>query len=146
MDAEGCEICHREAADVEPPGGWVARTAWWSVCVASGFEVPGWLFLELRRHAEGPMGMDDDEAGEMGILMRQVTDAIQQVTGAERVYVVAFGELFPHFHALLFPRMPGAPPQFRGPTLFMQRDELSDPPAAAEMAVQIREALGPLSG
>jgi diadenosine tetraphosphate (Ap4A) HIT family hydrolase len=141
MDAEGCEICHRESTDAEPPGGWVLRTAWWSACVAAGFEVPGWLFLELRRHAEGPMGLDDDEASELGILIRQLSEAIERVTGAERVYLVAYGELFPHFHVLLSPRMPGAPPQFRGPSLFNQRDELADPAAAAETAVRIREAL-----
>jgi diadenosine tetraphosphate (Ap4A) HIT family hydrolase len=141
MDADGCELCAREATDAEPAGGWVVRTAWWSACVAPGFDVPGWLFLELRRHAEGPMGMDDDEAGELGILIRQLSSAIERVTGAERVYVVAYGELFPHFHVLLSPRLPGAPPQFRGPSLFGHGDELRDPAAAAETAVRIREAL-----
>src|SRR2546429_5810021 len=145
MDAEGCEICHREAADTEPPGGWVLRTAWWSACVAPGFEVPGWLFLELRRHAEGPMGLADDEASELGILVRLLSEAMQRVTGGERIYLQAYGELFPHFHVLLSPRLPGAPPQLRGPSLFLQREELIDLDGAVDTAARIREALGPLS-
>ena len=134
---EGCEICQREASDEEPPGGWVLRTEHWSACVAPGFEVPGWLFLELRRHAEGPMAMDSAEAGELGGLLARLSGAVQSATGAERVYVLAFGELYPHFHLLLVPRMPYAPPEEAGPALFLRRTELADPPAAAEMALRI---------
>ena len=81
----GCEICEREGSEQEPVGGWVLRTERWSACVAPGFEVPGWLFLELRRHAEGPMGMDQAEAAELGPLLARLTGAIQAATGAERV-------------------------------------------------------------
>ena len=133
----GCEICEREGSEQEPVGGWVLRTERWSACVAPGFEVPGWLFLELRRHAEGPMGMDQAEAAELGPLLARLTGAIQAATGAERVYVVAYGELFPHFHLALLPRLPFAPPDQVGPTLFLRRAELADPEAAAEMALHI---------
>jgi len=134
---EGCEICQREASGEEPPGGWVLRTEHWSACVAPGFEVPGWLFLELRRHGEGPMAMDAAEAGELGGLLARLSGAVQSATGAERVYVLAFGELYPHFHLLLVPRMPYAPPEETGPALFLRRTELADPPAAAEMALRV---------
>lgn len=136
-----CELCAREASDEEPPGGWVLRTDLWSACVAPGFEVPGWLFLELRRHAEGPMAMDDAEAGELGPLVARLTAGIQAATGAEKVYVVAYGELFPHFHVLLVPRMPFAPDDERGPVLFLKRAELLDPAAAAETAARVCAAV-----
>lgn len=136
-----CVICARESADEEPPGGWVLRTDLWSACVAPDFEVPGWLFLELRRHADGPMGMDDAEAGEMGVLLSRLTAGIQAVTGAEKVYVVAYGELFSHFHLLLMPRMPSAPDDERGPALFGKRVELLDPPAAYETAARVCAAV-----
>lgn len=134
---EGCSICTREASGEEPLGGWVLRTEHWSACVAPGFEVPGWLFLELRRHAEGPMAMEAAEAGELGGLLARLSAAIQAAAGAERVYILAFGELYPHFHLLLLPRLPFAPPEQAGPALFMKREELADPEAAAEMALQI---------
>jgi diadenosine tetraphosphate (Ap4A) HIT family hydrolase len=136
-----CEICERESADVEPPGGWVLRTDLWSACVAPGFDVPGWLFLELRRHAEGPMGMDDAEAAELGGLVRDLTAAVQSTLAAERVYVLAFGEVFPHFHVVLVPRMPFAPDDEKGAGLWNKRAELCDPPRAHELASAVRHAL-----
>lgn len=136
-----CEICERESADEEPPGGWVLRTDLWSVCVAPGFEAPGWLFVELRRHAEGPMGMDDAEAAELGGLIRDLSVAIQATTEAERVYVLAFGELYPHFHVTLVPRMPFAPDDEKGAPLWLKRPELCDPRAAYETATRICQAL-----
>lgn len=134
---ERCEICEREASPEEPLGGWVLRTPGWSACVAPGFEVPGWLFLELRRHAEGPMAMNEAEAAELGPLLVRVSGAILAATVAERVYVLAFGELFPHFHLLLLPRLPFAPADQVGPSLFLKRAELADPPAAARTAMRI---------
>ena len=140
-----CEICERESADEEPAGGWVLRTDLWSVCVGPGFEVPGWLFVELRRHVDGPMGMDDAEAAELGGLIRDLTVAIQSATGAERVYLMAYGEMYPHFHVLLAPRMPFAPDDEKGPALFGKRGELADPAAAYETATRICQALNAAS-
>lgn len=136
-----CELCRLEASTEEPPGGWVLRTDLWSVCVAPGFEAPGWLFLQLRRHAEGPMGMDDAEAAELGPLVARVSAGIQAATGAERVYLLALGETFPHFHVLLLPRMPFAPDEEKGVALFAKRAELCDPPAAAETAARVCTAV-----
>ena len=41
------------------------------------------------------MGMNEAEAGELGGLLVRLTGAIEAATGAEKVYVVAYGELFP---------------------------------------------------
>ena len=141
MHDETCPLCARELSHDEPPGGWVLRTGLWSAGVMEGFEVPGWLFLQLRRHAEGPMAMASDEAAEMGGLLVDLTGAIQAVTGAEKVYVVAWGEAFPHFHLLLHPRMPAAPPEHKGPALFAARDELRDVATSTAIAAQLRAAL-----
>jgi diadenosine tetraphosphate (Ap4A) HIT family hydrolase len=137
-----CQICARETADTEPPGGWVLRSDHWSACVAEGYEAPGWLFLQTRRHVEGPMGMDSEEAGELGLAIAHLTGAIEAVTDAEKVYVLAYGERFPHFHVVLVPRMPYAPPELRGPGLFVKVDELVDIEEAAAIAAAVRDALG----
>lgn len=88
------------------------------------------------------MGMDTEEAGELGINVAQLTGAIQAATGAEKVYVVAYGERFPHFHVCLFPRMPFAPPDQTGPGLFTKVAELVDVEEAARVAGAVRDALG----
>ena len=118
------------------------RTDLWSACVAEGYEAPGWLFLQTIRHVEGPMGMNGEEAGELGVLVAQLSGAIKAVTGAEKVYVLAYGERFPHFHLVLLPRHPFAPPELTGPGLFTKVDELADPAEAARVAAAVRDALG----
>lgn len=138
MPDETCPLCARELSHDEPPGAWVLRSGLWSAGVMEGFEVPGWLFLQLRRHAEGPMAMATDEAAELGGLLVELTGAIQAVTGAEKVYVVAYGEAFPHFHLLLHPRMPAAPPEHKGTALFAARAELRNVAASTEIAEQLR--------
>ena len=138
---DDCEICRRESGDEPALGGWVLRTDHWSACVAEGFEAPGWLFLELRRHAEGPMSMEAEEAAELGPLIPRLSSAVEEVTGAARVDVLAFGELFPHFHVLLAPRLPGDPPELRGPGLFQHRGDLIDADAAGEVAARIRDVV-----
>ena len=57
------------------------------------------------------------------------------------MYLLAFGELFPHFHVLLAPRMPMAPAEHTGPHLFLNRAELVDRERAAETAVAVCAAL-----
>jgi diadenosine tetraphosphate (Ap4A) HIT family hydrolase len=121
----------------------VLRTELWSACVAEGYEVPGWLFLQTRRHVEGPMSMNSEEAGELGLNIAHLTAAIQAVTDAEKVYVLAYGERFPHFHVVLLPRRPYAPPELMGPGLFTRVDELLDGREAATTAAAVREALDP---
>ena len=118
------------------------RTDLWSACVAEGYAAPGWLFLQTRRHVEGPMGMNSEEAGELGLHLTHLTEAIRAVTGAEKVYVLAYGERFPHFHLVLLPRLPFAPPDLMGPGLFTKVDELVDDVEAARVAAAVRDALG----
>ena len=137
-----CQICARETAATEPPGGWVLRTDLWSACVAEGYEAPGWLFLQTLRHVEGPTGMGSEEAAELGLNIAHLAGAIQAVTDAEKVYVLAYGERFPHFHMVLLPRHPFAPPELTGPGLFTKADELVDVAEAARVAAAVRDALG----
>ena len=125
----------------EPPGGWVLRTDLWSACVAEGYAAPGWLFLQTRRHAEGPMGMNSEEAGEFGLNVAHLSGAIKAVTGAEKIYVLAYGERFGHFNVVLLPRMPYAPPELTGPGLFTKVDELVDEAEAGRVATAVRDAL-----
>ena len=118
------------------------RTDLWSACVAEGYEAPGWLFLQTLRHVEGPMGMNSEEAGELGLNIAHLSGAIRAATGADKIYVLAYGERFPHFHVVLLPRMPFAPPGLMGPGLFTKVDELVDEAEAARVAAAVRDALG----
>lgn len=64
----------------------------------------GWLQLISRRHVQGPAHFDDGEAAEFGLALREVSATLEHVSGALRVYAIAFGEGSPHLHVHLVPR------------------------------------------
>jgi diadenosine tetraphosphate (Ap4A) HIT family hydrolase len=64
----------------------------------------GWLLLDARRHLGGPLAFDDREAAGWGPAVRMASRLVQQLTGCERVYAIAFGEGAPHLHLHLIPR------------------------------------------
>lgn len=139
MDA--CEICERETGTQEPLGGWVYRDDLWSVLSMPGLEVPGWLVIELRRHAEGLMELTDDEAQSLGSLMKRVSGHIQAVAKPEKVYSMLFGERVAHVHVLLAARGEDVPADKRGPGIIGHAGSLADKERAATIAGQVRDAL-----
>lgn len=109
--------------------------------IAPDFEVPGWYFLAMRRHGEGPMSMSPDEAGAYGPILVSCTSAVKEATGAERVYVIAYGELYPHWHCLISPRSAEIPAGLRGPALFSGRSQLIDVQRSIEVSEVTRKIL-----
>jgi diadenosine tetraphosphate (Ap4A) HIT family hydrolase len=69
----------------------------------------GWLLLDSRRHLPGPLAFTDQEAADWGLALRQASRLVQQLTGCERVYGIAFGEGAPHLHQHLIPRWSSDP-------------------------------------
>jgi len=67
----------------------------------------GWFQLESNRHVGGAADFTDAEATEFGAVLRASCHAVREVTGAMRVYAIAFGEGSAHVHVHLVPRMPG---------------------------------------
>jgi diadenosine tetraphosphate (Ap4A) HIT family hydrolase len=104
--------------------------------------------FHTQRHVQGPAHFNDAEAASFGPTLRHVTRALEQVTGAPRVYVVAFGESTPHMHAHLVPRYTDLPADlaafgvadlFRG--VAKGQRPPADPAKAMEMAVKLKQAL-----
>jgi hypothetical protein len=140
VQALECDVCSRETSSDEPFGGWILRTPKWSACIAPGWEAPGFVMLELRRHSVG-LVMDEEEANELGLHLTRLNDAITSVCGAERVYVLSLNEARPHLHFLLGPRAADATEKYRGLELFRNVKELNDPDSAATVATALRDAL-----
>jgi diadenosine tetraphosphate (Ap4A) HIT family hydrolase len=110
----------------------------WRLCQWEGYEVPGWLFLELRRHAEGLWSLNRQEREELGDLLWRTSLALRKWEGCEKVYAVAFGENVPHFHVLLVARTEETPPSHRGGTLVTRAGAMRDPEAAAAFCAWVR--------
>ena len=64
--------------------------------------------------------LTDEEAAELGVLLRRVSAALRVATGCVKTYVVQFAEAaeHPHVHFHVIPRMAGQPDARRGPGIF----------------------------
>jgi diadenosine tetraphosphate (Ap4A) HIT family hydrolase len=138
-----CELCADSDGSVP---GVLTPTMYedqeWLVGVLRGFEVPGWVTIVPRRHITFAAELSDAEAQTIGPLLRRATKAIRDTVACEKVYTVAFGELFPHWHLLLMAVPAAMREQARGPALFGARDRFRDAAGAREVAAGIAGRLG----
>ena len=97
----------------------------------------GWLLLDARRHLGGPIAFTPEEARAWGPAVQQASKLVQQLTGCDRVYAIAFGEGARHLHLHLIPRFSSEPASeaWNVADLYRAVAAGSRPPAAPE-AVQ----------
>jgi diadenosine tetraphosphate (Ap4A) HIT family hydrolase len=133
-----CLPCDLERADAATV---VFRDDTWSCEVADGYEVPGWFFLRLRRHAEGWSGPTAAELAGFGPLSQRISAAIQEVTGAPTVYFMSFGENYPHFHFLVVTREADLAPERRGAGILALLADHRDLAGSLAVAERVRASL-----
>jgi diadenosine tetraphosphate (Ap4A) HIT family hydrolase len=133
----GCLLCDMEAA---APDTVVFRDELWAAEVAPGYEVPGWFFLRVRRHAELLTGLDDAELSAFGHRARDLVAAVTEATGAPATYLLHFGESYRHFHALVAARGADIPLAQRGGNILGLRPGHVDPAAAVALVPSVRAA------
>lgn len=111
----GCDFCEAEANSFvdAPLGERIFATDHWRV-VAARSALPGWLTLIPRRHLESLDELTDEEAAELGPLLRDATQALVLALGARKSYVMQFAEGVRHAHFHIPPRMPDQPEDRRG--------------------------------
>jgi diadenosine tetraphosphate (Ap4A) HIT family hydrolase len=132
-----CLICSLESADEADV---VFRDEHWAAEIAPGHEVPGWLFLRVRRHAERLTGLSDAEVDGFGRCARDLVGALGEVLRTSVTYLLAFGENYPHFHALIVPRDDAVPAELRGGNIMGLRATHIDPDRARALIPALREA------
>ena len=72
----------------------------------------GWLMFHSQRCLHSPASMNASERASFGPCLGHVMQKLEEATGVDRIYQVAFGESFPHLHAHLIPRWPDKPETF----------------------------------
>ena len=72
----------------------------------------GYLVVQTKRHTPTFAELTDCEARAVGLLITRLAQALKACTGAERCYVVFFGEVVPHLHVLITARYPDTPPEY----------------------------------
>ena len=72
---------------------------------AAGYcAVPGYLILRSKGPATSASAFGPEEAARYGVLYARALKAIEEATGADRVYTLVFAEMDRRFHVHLFPR------------------------------------------
>ena len=142
-----CELVARRDAGEAPPWDAIYRSQYWDVVHSYNTSLPGWLVLVARHHIAAIDEMSDEEAVELGRLLRRVSLALKAATGCVKTYVIQFAEAadHPHVHFHVVPRMAGQPEDHRGPYVFrylgVTEEERVTEARMNELAAQIREIL-----
>jgi diadenosine tetraphosphate (Ap4A) HIT family hydrolase len=137
-DPAHCLICH---LDEVPAEAVVFRDDDWACEVAPGFEVPGWYFLRLRRHALGWAEVERPELTAFGPVVKDLMDALELAFDAPARYLMTFGEAYPHFHAVVTVRADDIPPESRSGNILALRESRTDRDAAVARVPAVRAAL-----
>ncbi|MGA7757575.1 MAG: HIT family protein [Ilumatobacteraceae bacterium] len=143
MDVDGdCYAC-RMGRDDAPLRERFVRRGGWRVALDFNSSLEGWLIITPLRHLQSIDELTDDEAVELGRLLRDASRALHTVTGCIKTYVMLFAEAdgFAHVHFHVVPRMADQPGDRKGPAVFghlkeqpvteARRDELAEQLVAA---------------
>ncbi len=115
-----CELVKRRDSGEAPVWDCIQRTQFWDVVHSYNSALPGWLVVVARRHIEAVDEMTEEEAIELGMLVRRVSLALRQVTGCIKTYVIQFAEHedHRHVHFHIVPRMEDQPEDRRSVRIF----------------------------
>lgn len=107
MPKPDCSICRGAELDDELERIQVWDNSLWRLTVGLASEVPGFAYLEPKRHIGYVTDLDGPEAASFGPTLARCTRALKETTGAPVVYVYIFGDGVPHLHVHLAPHRPG---------------------------------------
>ena len=115
-----CDLIRRRDQGEAPLWDSIHRTAHWDVVHSYNTSLPGWLVLVARRHIEAIDELTDEEAAELGVLLRRTSAALRDITGCVKTYVMQFAEAegHSHVHFHIVPRMADQPGNRRSVGIF----------------------------
>ncbi len=142
-----CELIASRDAGTAPLWDCIQRTQFWDVVHSYNTSLPGWLVLVARRHIEAVAELTEAEAAELGVLLRRVSLALQEITGCLKTYVIQFAEAaeHPHVHFHVIPRMADQPDERRATKIFgylgVPEDERISEETMNAIALKMRQIL-----
>ena len=119
-DCRTCWLLWRRDAGDAPDWDCIVRTPAWDVVHCDSTSLLGWIVLVARRHVTALSDLTDDEAADLGPLVRDVSRALHELLECERTYVVQFAEhpQHRHVHVHVVPRVAALPADQQGPGIF----------------------------
>ena len=145
MGIEGCLACDLADGRVPLPGGVIHETDHWLVEHTVGSLGLGTLIVKPKRHVVHAWELEDDEAAEMGSLIRDAAAVVAGLTAPDQVYVCLWshhGGVPVHVHYVVQPvtreqvDAAGTP----GPRLQVEMFEREELPPAREVEELARRA------
>lgn len=100
---EGCLACDLAAGRVALPGGLIHRTRHWLVEHCIGPLGVGTLVVKPKRHVVHVWELDDDEARELGPLLRETAAVVAGLTTPDQIYVCLWSHGPAHIHYVVQP-------------------------------------------
>lgn len=144
---EDCLACELLDGRRPCPGGRIAETEGWAVEHCVGPLGVGTLIVKPKRHVVHVWELDDEEAAELGPLLRRTAAAVAEVFDPHQVYVCLWshaGNVPGHIHWVVQPVGASEDPTRRGPHLqaaMFHLGEEPDPAAVEDAAGRLRAAL-----
>ena len=140
-----CQLTRRRDRGEAPLWDSILRTEFWDLVHSYNTSLPGWLVLVARRHMEAIDELTDEEAAELGLLLRRASAALRAITGCAKTYVIQFAEAaeHPHVHFHVVPRMADQPEERRSVGIFgylgVPEEERVGEKAMNEIAIRVRQ-------
>lgn len=106
--ADGCVLCDEARANAQLGRVTVWQDELWRAAVRLEGPVPGYTYLETKRHIDSLSELDGSEASTCGAALARVAAALKQARPCEKVYTFSFG-LSPHLHFGMAPHVEGGP-------------------------------------
>jgi diadenosine tetraphosphate (Ap4A) HIT family hydrolase len=141
MDPD-CLACRVNSGQEPVPGGVIAETLHWRADHCIGPFGVGAVVLKTKEHVGDFWTLAPEAAAELGPFASQVSRAIVDGLGAERVYLTMWVDKPPHHvHLVLYPRYPGEQRRALDLQLTLQGGGPPAPEDAARAAELLRNAL-----
>lgn len=146
QESKGCFVCEKHRRGDAAEGGVLLEDDLIYVghvhTLAGPTAYRGHLVVEPKRHVSGIGDLNDSEAAALGRASSRVARLLQEVGGAEHVYMYVLGDEVPHLHLHLVPRYPGTPREHWGPgvTRWSQAPRV-DPEAMRALVSALRSHL-----
>lgn len=129
FDNQDCFVCQKHRGEIVLPGGAILQDDLvycghaWSQDEPEGIYL-GACIVEPKRHVASWAELSDAEAQRIGLVVRDMAQALKDFESAEHVYVFVLGHHIPHLHIWVVPRFPGTPREYWGLQLFEWPDRV----------------------
>lgn len=109
MTKAACFLCQGPDSDADMGREQVWEDDLWrlTTSIGPGDPIPGFSYLEPKRHIPFITDLDGPEARTFGLVISRCAAALKVATAAELVYVYVFGGGIPHLHVHLAPHTTG---------------------------------------